>query len=327
MKIFTRPLWAMIFAASGTLLAQQGTLSGPVAGFVFDHSAHSLRPIRGIPGASLLGDAVNFGIDTAAVWVAPKQDSAVVVGTDQSLHLFALNGGTPAEVSLSGLAGAPERVVFSPSGTSVALMGATETRILTGLPAAPQLNGSVKVPARIVVGAGRNQQPALFPTMALSDDGGYALTIAEGSVLLLTPQGQRRMLAAAQANALLAYAPGSHDAAVMDTRTGLSIIRDTAGAAGTQLLAPPDDGLAGPVGVAFSQDGKTVYVASAKSQSVAAISLASSSRTAIGCNCTPSTLAPLGNVFLLTDVTAGPIWLLDGNAASPRTVFVPARVE
>ncbi|HUB80426.1 MAG TPA: hypothetical protein VMB03_16595 [Bryobacteraceae bacterium] len=326
MKIFNRPLWGMVFAVSGTLLAQQGTLSGPVAGFVFDNSSHSLRPVRGIPGASLVGDAVNFGIDTAAVWVAPRQDSAIVVGTDQSLHLFALNGGTPVEVSLGGIAGAPDRVVFSPSGTAVALMGATESRILTGLPGAPQVIGSIKVPGHVVAAGGRNQA-VVAPALALSDDGGYALTVAEGSVLVLTPQGQRRVLIHVNANALVAYAPGTHDAAVMDTNAGLTLIRDTAGAAGTQLLAPPDDGLAGPVGVAFSQDGKTVYVASAKSQSVAAFSLAGASRTAIGCNCTPSTLTPMGNVFLLNDVTSGPLWLLDGTAATPRTVFVPARVE
>jgi len=314
----------MVLAASGMLLAQQGTLSGPVAGFVFDNSAGALRPIRGIPGASLVGDPVNFGMDTAAVWVAPRQDSAIVVGTDQSLHLFAMNGGTPAEISLGGIAGAPERVVFSPSGTAVALMSSGETRILTGLPSAPELAGSIKAPGRIIPTSGRNKA-ALLPSFALSDDGAYALAIAEGSVLLLTPQGERRMLMHVKANALVAYAPGSHDAAVMDTTDGLSLIRDTAGAASTQLLAAFDDGLAGPAGVAFSQDGKTIYVASANSQSVAAFNLAAASRIAIGCNCTPTTLAPMGNVFRLTDLTSGPLWLLDG--ATPRTVFVPARAE
>jgi len=325
MKISSRPLWGMILA-SGTLLAQQGTLSGPVAGFVFDNSAHSLRPIRGVPGASLVGDPINFGLDAAAVWVAPRQDSAIVVGTDQSLHLFALNGGVPAEISLGGIAGPPERVIFSPSGTSAALMGATETRVLTGLPSAPELAGPIKVPGSISVVGGRNRI-ALAPSLALSDDGTYALTVAENSVMLLTPQGERRMLMAARSNALVAFAPASHDAAVIDTNAGLTLIRDTAGAAGTQLLAAADDGLAGPVGIAFSPDGKTVYVASALSQSVAAFNLAAASRAAIACNCTPTTLAPMGNAFRLTELTAGPLWLLDANAATPRTVFVPAHVE
>ena len=96
-------------------------------------------------------------------------------------------------------------------------------------------------------------------------------------------------------------------------------IRSAARRAGT--------GLAGPAGLAFSQDKLTVYVASATAQSVAAFNLAAASRTAIPCGCTPSTLVPMGNLFRLTDLTVGPLWLLDGTASTPRTVFVPARVE
>jgi hypothetical protein len=35
----------------------------------------------------------------------------------------------------------------------------------------------------------------------------------------------------------------------------------------------------------------------------------------------------MGNLFRLTELTTGPLWVLDGTAATPRTVFVPARVE
>ena len=35
---------------------------------------------------------------------------------------------------------------------------------------------------------------------------------------------------------------------------------------------------------------------------------------------------PMGNVFRLTELNAGPLWLFDGTATTPRTVFVPARV-
>jgi DNA-binding beta-propeller fold protein YncE len=92
-------------------------------------------------------------------------------------------------------------------------------------------------------------------------------------------------------------------------------------------LATPDDGLAGAVGVAFSQDGKSIYVASANAQSVAVFNIAAASRTAVACGCTPSTLVPMGNLFRLTELTAGPLWLFDGTAATPRTVFVPAHSE
>lgn len=326
MKVSSLRFLGLMLAASVAMPAQQGTLSGPVAGFVFDHAAHALRPIQGVPGASLLGDSMSFGFDVAAVYVAPRQDSAIVVGADQSLHLFALNGATPAEVSLQGISGAPERVVFSPSGTAVALMSKASTRILTGLPSAPELTGSIKAPARLI-DSGARIQAVRQPSFALSDDGTYALTVADGSVRLLSVQGQNRSLMPALPTAELAFAPGGHDAAVMDTNSGLTLIRNASAVAASQVLAAPDDGLADPVGVAFSQDGATVYVASAKAHAVAAFNLAAASRTAVACGCTPSTIAPMGNLFRLTEMTAGPLWLLDGTRATPRTVFVPARSE
>jgi hypothetical protein len=328
MKVLSLPLCGMVLATSGWLAGQQGKLSGPVTGFVFDGSGRVLRPVQGVPGASLLGDPVSFGFDLAAVYISPRQDSALVVGADQSLHLFLLNAGAPTEVSLGGVTGAPQQVVFSPSGTAVALVASGTARVMTGLPGSPTLAGTVRVPSTGTVSTGA--RPILLSTaaFALSDDGMYLLTVAQGSARLLSIHGQDRRLIAAQAGALVAFAAGAHDAAVVDSVAGVTLIRDAAGTAGTQVLAAPDDGLAGPAGLAFSRDGHTLYVASATAQSVAAFNLAAASRTAIGCACTPAMLAPMGNVFRLTEMSSGaPFWLLDGGANPPRTVFVPALGE
>jgi hypothetical protein len=328
MKIFSWPVCGMVLAASGVLGAQQSNLSGPIAGFVFDGPGRVLRPIQGVPGASLLGDPVSLGLVVAAVYVSPLQDSAFVVGADDSLHLFRLNAGAPTEVSLGGVAGVPQRVIFSPSGTAAALVASGTARVLTGLPNAPTLIASVTVPNPSQAPArGSGSVRTRGESLALSDDGMYLLTVAGGSARLLSVHGQNRNLLPAQAGALVAFAAGGHDAAVVDSLAGLTLIRDAAGTAGTQVLAAPDEGLAGPAGLAFSQDKQTLYVASATSKSVAAFNLAAGSRAAIGCACTPTTLAPLGNLFRLTELTAGPLWLLDTSAANPRTVFVPARAE
>jgi DNA-binding beta-propeller fold protein YncE len=329
MKVLSLPLCGMVLATSGWLAGQQGKLSGPVTGFVFDGSSRVLRPVQGVPGASLLGDPVSFGFDLAAVYISPRQDSALVVGTDQSLHLFLLNAGAPTEVSLGGVTGAPQQVVFSPSGTAVALIASGTARVMTGLPGAPTLAGTVKVADSERAAAGGSRPvPAKTQSLSLSDDGMYLLTVAQGSARLLSIHGQDRRLIAAQAGALVAFAAGAHDAAVVDSLAGVTLIRDAAGTAGTQVLAAPDDGLAGPAGLAFSRDGHTLYVASATAQSVAAFNLVAASRTTIGCACTPAMLAPMGNVFRLTEMSSGaPFWMLDGGANPPRTVFVPALGE
>lgn len=314
--------------ACGLLAGQQSTVAGPVAGFVFDGAARVLRPIQGVPGASLLGGAVNFGFALAAVYVSPRQDSAFVVGADNSLHLFRLNSGAVAEVGLGSLAGVPQTVVFSPSGTAAALVSMGKARVLTGLPNAPALVATVAVPgSRPVAARPGRTSPARTPisALALSDDGAYLLTVSDGSVRLLNSQGENRSLLLAESDAFVAFAPGGHDAAVMDSTSGLTLLRDAAGAATPQVLATPGGALIDPAGLAFSRDGATLYVASATAQTVTAFNLAAGgSRSAIGCACTPSTLVPMGNLFRLNDLGPGPLWLLDTGGANPRMVFVPA---
>jgi len=328
MKIWFWAVCGMVLVASGRLSGQQSTVAGPVAGFVFDGSARVLRPIQGVPGASLLGGPVNFGFAPAAVYVSPRQDSAFVVGADGSLHLFRLNSGAVAEVGLGSLAGVPQTVVFSPSGTAAALFALGKARVLTGLPNAPALAATVAVPGSgpVVVRPGRTS-PARTPigTLAISDDGSYLLAVSGGSVRLLTSQGENRSLLLAEPDAFVAFAAGGHDAAVVDSTSGLTLIRDAAGAATPQALATPGGGLIDPVGLAFSQDAATLYVASATAQSVTAFNLAAGgSRSAIGCACTPSILVPMGRLFRLNDLGPGPLWLLDTGGGNPRTVFVPA---
>jgi hypothetical protein len=333
MKIRVWPVCGLILATSGLLVGQQSQIAGPVAGFVFDGPGRVLRPIQGIPGASLLGDPVSFGLDLAAVYVAPLQDSAFVVGADASLHLFRLNAGAVAEVSLGGLDGAPQSVVFSPSGTAAALFAMGKARVITGLPNAPVLVATITIPGNgpATGPATANNRPApagaAAQSLALSDDGTYLLAVSSGSVRLFSIQGENRSLLPAQPDALVAFAAGGHDAVVMDSTTGLTLIRDAAGAGSPQLLAAPDAGLAGPAGLAFSKNEQTLYVASATAQSVAAFTLATGSRSAIGCTCTPATLVPMGNFFRLNDIGSAPLWLLDGTASTPRTVFVPARAD
>lgn len=301
--------------AAASVCAQQSRVAGPASGFVFDGAAHVLRPIRGIPGASLIGDPVDFGFDLTAAYVSPRQDSAVVAAADGSLHLFRLNSGTMAERSWNGLS-APERVVFSPSGTAAALYAAGRVQIVTGLPDAPAPVGTVDLGGGAPSGAG---------SLALSDDGAFVLLAAGGSIRLLGTSGVNRGLMDAGAGALVAFAPGGYDAAVADsTGAGLVLFRDLAGAAERRLLAAPDDGIASPAGLAFSADGSKLFLASSAARSVAAFDLAAGTRGAIACDCSPAALVPMSNLYRLNELGPAPLWLLDAGAAEPRIVFVPA---
>jgi sugar lactone lactonase YvrE len=178
------------------------------------------------------------------------------------------------------------------------------------------------------VGIGRSRQPASAGAdLAISDDGVYLVSVSGGSVQLLSVNGENRSLMPAGAGSLVAFAPGGHDAAVMDPAAGLSLIRDAAGAATPRTIAQPDDSLASAAGIGFSPDGGKLYVASSTAQAVVAFDLAASTRSTVSCGCTPTILTPMGSLFRLNEFGSAPLWLLDAGAAGPRIVFVPAHLD
>ena len=105
----------ILLSLAGLAQAQQGTVAGPVAGFVFDRSAQALRSLPGLAGASTVGSPIKSGYQLTAAYVAPRLDSAFGVAADGSTHYFTLSSATLSEVSIEGLMAQPERVAFSPS--------------------------------------------------------------------------------------------------------------------------------------------------------------------------------------------------------------------
>ncbi|MBZ5617148.1 MAG: WD40 repeat domain-containing protein [Acidobacteriia bacterium] len=302
---------SIVLVAAPFLPGQEGRVVGPNSGFVFDTVGHTLRPIRGIPGAATVGDPLDFGFDVASVLVAPRQDWAVVVATDASLHLFRITPGTVVERPIDGLSGVPERVAFSPSGTAAALYASGHLQIVNGLPDSPTLTSTLDL--------------GVPSALAISDDGAYVLSAAVGSIRLLGTAGENIKVMDASDGALIAFAPGGHDAAVSDSGgAGLVWFRDLTGSSRQSVLASGDAEVASPVGLAFSADGRTLFVASSTARSVSTFDLATGNRAAIPCPCAPAGFVPMGNTFRLNELGSEPLWLLDTAAGQPRIVFVPA---
>jgi len=319
-----KSICGLLFVAAMLQAQQQGTVAGPSAGFVFDHSHHVLRGIRGIPGASLIGDSVDFGFQPAWVSVAPSLDSALAGDAQGSVHLFQLNGTKAVEFRIDGLV-AGQQTIFSPSGSAAALFGSGSVQLLKGLPGAPAISGTLPLSgdfsSQIGAAAVRGSRRSTGAPLAVSDDGAYVLLASGGGIRILGVGGDNRQLTAATAGTLAAFAPGNHDVAVVDPENGLSLVQDAAGASVSKPLASPG-GL--PEAVAFSPDGQMIFVASAAAKNVAAFAIASGTSTTLACDCTPAGLIRMGDVFRLNEFGNGPIWLLDAKAGDPRLVFVPA---
>ncbi len=301
--------------AACALYGQTGTLQPPSSGFVFDGSSQTLRRIQGIPGAALIGPAVQFGFPVTAVTVSPAMDSAIVLSGDGAAHVFRLTVDGPVENPISGLAGlaAPSRVVYSPSGTAAALYATGSVQVIKGLPGAASLAATVSVPAH-----SKLRRP-LPQTLAISDDGAYLLYAATGPVELIGVAGDSRKLMDAIPGALAAFAPGGHDAAVLHSGT-LTLFQDVIGAATRRDVS----GLTAPSAVAFSRDARTVFVASQRARTVSVITVATGSTASLACDCAPTTLVPMGALFRLNEMSNDPLWLLDATL-TPKLVFVPAK--
>jgi hypothetical protein len=308
-RIWLVPVMAL---ASATLVpAQDGNVSGPTTGFVFDGAAHRLRPLLGVPGASLMGDPVASDVDLASAAIAPGQDLAIASTGDGGLHVFRLSNGSLRERSVEGVSVVPERVVYSPSGTAAALYAARKAQILTGLPDAPTVAGTLDLEAT----------PS---SLALSDDGGYILFTAGGSLQLQSAGGRRKLMDAAD-GAIAAFKAGGLDAAALDSAgVGLVLFRDLAGSSQQTVVASPDDSTASPVGLAFSSNGRRLFVASASARAVASFDLQTGDRASVACSCALTGLAAMGNLLRLNELGTDPLWLLDAGAEELRIVFVPA---
>ena len=308
---------SLLAFASPALYAQQGRVAGPVAGYVFDGGAHVLRPVLGIPGASVLGDPVNLATDVSLASVSPRLDSLIAAGPNGSFHFFGLNSGVATEIGVSGIATAPERVVFSPTGSAAAIYTGGRIQVLTGLPSSPVAGSTFDLSSLLALPGGRGHRQLSGP-FAVSDDGAYVL-VAEGLGVQLLSAGGSRTIAPSQCTAL-AFLPGTHDAAIAGT--GVTLLKDVGGAASPQVLAPWNTSRKS-LGLAYSTDATKLYLAS--TDGVTVFDLAAATDSTVSCDCSPTGITAMGTLFRLNEAGRSPLWLLD--PGTPRIVFVPVKSE
>jgi DNA-binding beta-propeller fold protein YncE len=300
----------------------QQQVSSPVAGYVFDGAA--LRPVAGVMGGATLGDALGLGLTASAAEVSPQLDSAIVTASDGSMHLFRLGGAGPAEVAWSGAPRGPALVVYSPSGTAAAIYVSGRVHVVSGLPKAAVeafavAAGSAPVRAESRIASAEPQ------AMAVSDDAAWLLVAGMGRVRLLGASGSSAVLLEGARPIGVAFAPGGHQAAVLSgAGPWLDEYSDIAAAPVERIPAPS---LTEPAGLAYSADGKLVVGAARGGKSVTVFDLAAGTASTLGCDCAPTGVSRLGNLFRLTEAGNGPVWFVDMAASPARIAFVPARAN
>jgi DNA-binding beta-propeller fold protein YncE len=309
---------ARVFAFLTLAVAACGQLRGPVMGYLPEDGA--LRPMFGIPAAGSVGDPLAVDRPLSRIEVSPDQTRALALAADTTaLMLWA--PGAASTVHIQGSASAPDRIVFSPSGTAAALWFSSAQRIqvISGLSATPSVR---EFDASFLGG-----DPAGF---AVSDDGKWVVGAWSSRVYALGPDGRVAVLPVDGPAEALCFFHGRADVAVITT-TQVVIVTDIAGAAVPNVIwTKPNDPLADPaaaphaqvaVGFAVSFDNNYLSIAG-NLGALATFDLTAGTSIGGDCACSPTGLFGMGgSLFRLTGLQDGTVKVFD--ASTNEIWFVP----
>lgn len=303
-------------------MAQDDALSGPLMGFVFDSSAGGFRSIKGMPGAATVSDPAAVPYSVVKAQIAPSQAFAVaVIGDEATPSVIRLAGdfGTAAAIASAGAD--PAEIYLSPTGSSALLHYAGQKlQVVSGLPDSPAVSREIDI-------SGYAAETAVF---AVSDDASLVLmgfsSGGAGSVMLAAGDGAPQFVLNAARPAGIGFLANSDAAIVTDADTSSAyMLRSLSSGLEVQLVAGQQDGLAAPAGVSVSGDNREAVIVNANQSTVVRVDLGGGPATVLDCSCQPTGVQRLGgrSIFRLTDISSDPMWLVDGESASPRVVFVP----
>ena len=299
---------------------QSGSVATPIVGYAFDATASTIRPIRGVPGAALLGDPVDAGFPIAMAAISPRQNFALAVAADGSgLRTVPLSAGVDAAALPDTSLSTPDVIRFSSSG-SAALLFQTPGRLqaLSGLPA----HGNVRE-------IDLSMLSALPTAMTVSDDGALVVIAGSGAVWVVNTQGVSSQLALPGSTAALAFRAGSHDLMAVSIGGDVHLVRHPGTSPEYRLIYAASEQTAAPTAAQFSAGGTHAYVVN-ESGSITVIDTETGAVNSISCHCHASSLDPLNsrNLFRLTSpgqTAAGKsvLMLFDGSSSDARVWFVP----
>ena len=311
-------LLCVLLVAPAGLYAASAAIEGPRLGFVFDHATKSVHPILGIPGAATMGESLESGLDLRKIAISPAQDYVLATeGGHNQVAVLATSRTPMVPVLVEGADRGPDQLTISAGGRAAALYykDRNHVQLISGLPTAPRIS------ARLYLSAG--QTPTAF---AVSDNGETLLAGVGGSVYWVSPSGEVPILRGL--HKIVSISLDSSGTALVADGIGNEIyrLRNVTGAVETDIVAGSKEGIAAPVAVALSHDGKRAFVANGKSGVISIFDLHTKSETAkLSCGCTPTGLDRLAgeDVFRLTEPSNGPMWVLESAAHQSRIVFVP----
>jgi len=302
------------------LVAKAGWL--PVTGYVTDSRTGTLRPINGLPGASLLGPPLSLPFTIDQAQVCAGKDFAIALESAESKQVWLIRGLRSGNVIAAKLDGVfADRIRLNAPCTAALLYSQTSAtaQFLTGLPDQPSASDPMLAGAIGIVAAMELSSDASTALISFSDP-------AAGGVYLLTPSafGPAQIATAVQPVAM-SFLNGDHDALVADGATGeVFEIRGIQTDKTRQPLLSLQDGLKQPAGVRVIGN-RTLFVADAGANVIFEMDLvtgAMSNQVPVAGVPTRIDALALPDAFALTDAGLGQLLLLD-TSQGRNVVFVP----
>jgi hypothetical protein len=293
-------------------------MSASILGYAWDKSVPGLRPIVGVSGASSLGTPIYGDEKFNSAVISAQRQYALFSNTANRIFLALLPSGQPTALT-DGLS-SDQRITLSPSGSAAVIYAPDQRRLILvqGLPGSPQLQ-TIPWPAS-----------AAAADEAAVSDSGLVVTgtrIAGGNMVVnsLTASGTAGQIATLSAFGGFAFLPQSTSLLLADA--GQNTLFLAAGLPNATTLSPLagfGQGIRQPLLVAASADGHSATLVNGDASLVRIDLTMKGSPSVVKCNCSPTVMIPLsGNaVFLVSDLSAGPLWMFDGDAATPRVVFI-----
>ncbi len=336
--------WGLALAVSaGMLAAQQGrgssgrggfgtlgqgaaggergsSVSGPTLGYVVDASTGNLHMVSGIAGSSTMGAPVHRGSAIQCSAIAPSAAYAVISDESGKAWFYGQPGPRGASgAELADLSGVTH-LATSPSGDGFVAYasGSGRVTVYAVRDGSPHLERSYSVALSAPVSRVALADGLKDPALLTRDSSGSSVLRASGDGL--------RTVAVLPGATEVTFLRGSERALILDAAQNAVYEADLAlRNPALALVASSAQGIDAPVGLAVSDDNRTVAVASAANRKATLIDLASGAATQLDLPETPTGVRRMNSraVFQLTDASSGPMLLLDVQGDSARTVYVP----
>ncbi|MCZ2146301.1 MAG: hypothetical protein LC126_00830 [Bryobacterales bacterium] len=299
-----RYLWILAAPVLAGAQIASVELSAPTLGYVFDQQSKSLVTVDGVPGAALLGGAVQIGVPIDWIAVAPNRRYGLGAREGQMV-LVRLDGGTGMAAPVDLPAGS---VFFSPSGSAAAIYTGSRLEVYGGMPDNPNHLHSF---AADLAGEGKE--------FAVSDDGNAAIGVAGGELWRLSEDTGETLGTGFRGAAFLRR---SQDLLALDGNGNRLVLFRKA-----QSGEPEEEeaeGIAKPLAFALSADER---IAAILLEDNALLLLNRDTHAAVrldlgGIDAQGVWRAEGNAVFQLARDASADIWIADGDAAAPRLAAV-----